>query len=270
MAGLDRLRDPYCTAYRQVFDKIVRRTTEEMSSDENIEAVAAKPYDGNGHPLLKKGSLIELVRDGPHPSKVARTAKRIVAAVELARGPDIPAAAARLVEMGICRSQQSAEVSLEGLRRDLQPKPGVLNNLYLHLTFRCQLNCTHCYARADAHGHQQPDMPVEAVVRLVRKAKEAGFRQVVFTGGEPLMHLQHGQLDYKACNLSTGKWLRRAHACLRTNFALPLDTGALRTIALAFDQVVASVDGTPQTHDLRRGAGSYAATVRNWESSAGR
>lgn len=120
-----------------------------MASEENIRAFAARPYDGEGHPLLKKGPRIELVREGSHPSKTARTARRIVAAVELARGPDIPSVAARLVESGVCRTPQLAEASLMALQQDLQPKPGLLNNLYLHLTFRCQLECTHCYARAD-------------------------------------------------------------------------------------------------------------------------
>ena len=92
-ASAGGLRDPYCDAYKRIFDKIVQRTTVEMASEENIEAVAARAYDGRGHPLLKKGPLIELVREGPHPSNVARTAKRIIAAVELARGPDIPAVA---------------------------------------------------------------------------------------------------------------------------------------------------------------------------------
>ena len=82
--------------------------------------MAAVPYDGQGHPLLRKGPLIELVRQGPHPSHAARTAKRIVAAVELARGPDLDAVADRLVKMRICRNRESAIVSLAGLRQRMQ------------------------------------------------------------------------------------------------------------------------------------------------------
>jgi uncharacterized protein len=263
-AGLDRLRDPYCTAYKQTFDKVVQWATVEMASDENIEAVAARPYDGKGHPLLKKGPLIELIRESPHPSKVARTAKRIVAAVELARGPDIPAVAARLVEMGVCRTQQSAEASLAALQRDLQPKPGLLNNLYLHVIFGCQLHCTHCYARADATGDSRGQMEVDGVLSLVRQAKEARFRQVIITGGEPLVHPQREQL------LESLRLVRREvtplKLVLRTNFAMPLDMDAIRAVAVAFDQVVVSVDGTPEAHDQRRGAGSYAATLNNLDA----
>ena len=274
----DRARDPYCPAYRATFDHIQARLLKEMGSERNIEAVAARPYDGRGHPLLREGPLIELVRQGPHPSHIARTAKRIVAAVELARGPDFDAVATRLVQMGICRTHDSALVSLTGLRRQLQPRLGVFNNLYLHVTFGCQLNCTHCYARADAHGRQQGEMPVEAVARLVRQANEAGFRQVVITGGEPLVHRQRDRLLTCLAGLRATSPLPHAgegpgvragspiNLVLRTNLAMPLAADDLRRIALAFDQVVVSVDGCQETHDHRRGTGSYAATVRNLEA----
>jgi uncharacterized protein len=66
------------------------------------------------------------------------------------------------------------------------------------------------------------------------------------------------------------QWVRREVAplklILRTNFAVPLNADLFRAIALAFDQVVASVDGTPETHDRRRGAGSYAATLKNLQA----
>ncbi len=262
--GSDGARDPNCPAYKQIFDKIADRVMAEMASAENIEAVAARPYRGRGHPLLREGPLIELVREGPHPKRIARTAKRIVAVVELARGPDMSAVAARLVRMGICRTQQSAQASLAGLQRDLQPKPGLLNNLYLHVTFACQLHCTHCYARADAAGHLRGQMGVAAVVLLARQAKEAGFRQVIVTGGEPLVHTLRDEL------LAALQQVRREVAPLklvvRTNFALPLDVKDLLSIALAFSELVVSVDGTPETHDRRRGAGSYAATLKNLQA----
>jgi uncharacterized protein len=78
--GTPHLVDPYCPTYRSVFDHIQQRVLKEMASEDNINAIAERPYTGRGHPLLRKGPLIELVREGPHPSHVACTAKRIVAA----------------------------------------------------------------------------------------------------------------------------------------------------------------------------------------------
>ena len=118
--------DPYCTAYRKVFDHIRQRLLFEMGSDENIKEIAERPHSGSRHFLWRKGPLIELVREGPHPSHMARMAKRIVAAVELAKGPDLPAAAKRLCDKGICRSPQSAEKSLNKLQHDLDLRPNML------------------------------------------------------------------------------------------------------------------------------------------------
>ncbi|MFH1962600.1 MAG: hypothetical protein ABIJ30_06985 [bacterium] len=41
-----------------------------MSSPENIDAIAENPYE-SGHLLLRKGQLIDLIKDGIHPSNVA-------------------------------------------------------------------------------------------------------------------------------------------------------------------------------------------------------
>jgi uncharacterized protein len=258
------VRDPHCPAYRALFDHLQRRLTTEMAAPENIDAVAARPWDGRGHPLLRRGPLIELVRPGPHPRQVARTAKRIVAAVELARGPDLPTVAARLVRMGICRTQASGEASLNALWRALYPPTQRLNNLYLHLTWRCQLRCDHCYARADAQGRGQADLPVADLTRLLRAAKEAGFRQVELTGGEPLLHRERdAMLD--ALTQARG-WAAPMGLVLRSNLALLLDTQVLQRIALAVDRLVVSVDGDQTQHDARRGSGSYAAVVRNLDA----
>jgi uncharacterized protein len=259
----DRIQDPYCAAYRSVFDHIHQRLAVEMASEENINAIAERPYTGHGHPLLRKGPLIDLVRDGPHPSQIARTAKRIIAAVELARGPNLPAVGARLVQQGLCRSQQSAEASLIALHQQLHRPPIALNNLYLHVTFGCQLDCTHCYARARADGGNNTEMPVPALEKLIREAKANGLRQVIVTGGEPLIHSwRDAMLQMLA---EARRWTTPMNLVLRTNLALRLDATHLRQIAAAVDQLVVSVDGNEQNHDNRRGKGTYAAVIRNLE-----
>ena len=107
-------------------------------------------------------------------------------------------------------------------------------------------------------------MPVEAVARLVEEARAASFREVVLTGGEPLIHAHRDAL------LAELKKLRKRIApvklVLRTNLTLPLDTQTLREIADAVDRIAVSVDGSEETHNQRRGADTYAATVRNLEA----
>ena len=264
----DRVKDPYCEAYSRVFDHIQRRLCVEMASEENINATAEEPYAGTGHPLLRRGPLTELARGGPHPYHIARTAKRIIAAVELARGPDFETVANRLVALGISRTQHTAEASLTALQQRLHPSTVSLNNLYFHVTFDCQLHCSHCYARADACGRSDGEMSVPVLAKIIREAKEAGFRQVIITGGEPLIHSQY--LAMLTALAEMRSWIQPTRLVLRTNLAMPLADGDLHKVARAFDQVVVSVDGSEKTHNDRRGKGSHAATVRNLERFPGK
>ena len=87
---------------------------------------------------------------------------------------------------------------------------------------------------------------------------------MIITGGESLIHSQRdAMLDMLA---KARTWTAPMNLVLRTNSALALDKDDLRRIAIAFDQVVASVDGSEQTHDARRGQGTYASTGRNLEA----
>ena len=52
---------------------------------------------------------------------------------------------------------------------------------------------------------------------------------------------------------------------LRTNFALPFTDDELIAVAMAFDQVVVSIDGTREAHDARRGDGTYDAALASIE-----
>ena len=254
-------RDPYCSAYRHVFDEIQQRLGREAGLPSNVEAVARIPFDGDGHPLFKRGPLIELARGGPHPTIVARNAKRAVAAVELARGPNLEAVAGRLLGMCVCRTHESAIASLRGMQREMVPLAGYRKNLYLQVTERCQLSCPHCYAEADTLGGGRPDMDLEALGLLVHEAREQGFRQAVITGGEPLSRPDRVALLELVLRLRSS--VEPLSLVLCTNLALPLSDDDLLAIGEAFHEIVVSVDGDRQTHDRRRGEGSYDATVAN-------
>ena len=233
-----------------------------MSSEDNLSAIAEKPWRGTGQPLLRKGPLIELSRPGPHPKETARAAARIVAAVELARHADeLQTAAGRLAAMGIARNLDTALLSLQNLQKNLSPR-NRRNNLYLHVTFSCRLRCRHCYVGEPLSRCEE--IGTAALASLINQAGDVGFRQVIITGGEPLEHtgraamlgmLQKARTSWKSPQL-----------VLRANLTVPLSRDELRQIAGAFDQVVVSIDGDQAGHDARRGAGAYQATVRNMEA----
>ena len=61
---------------------------------------------------------------------------------------------------------------------------------------------------------------------------------------------------------------RGSNLVLRTNLTGSFEDDMLRALAEAFDQVVVSVDGNEQSHDARRGKGSYQNAVLNCERYA--
>ncbi len=57
----------------------------------------------------------------------------------------------------------------------------------LEITAGCQLQCGNCYREP---GCEISPMPGEFVVRMIKEARENGFSEIVFIGGEPTLHPQ--------------------------------------------------------------------------------
>lgn len=250
------LRDPHCDAYRHVFAELRSRAVAEVLAPENLDEVVARPSPEQG--LLRRGRLISLMRKGAHPVDAARAARAVLAAVAVAANTD-ESAAHKLAALGVLADAPRAASSLGALRARLLQPHSALNNLYLHVTFACDLACRHCYAEAGAARHGA--MAVGSVLGACRQASSLGFRHAVITGGEPLVHpereaLLAGLAEHRGA-------LKPLHTVLRTNLAGRLSRDLLSLVARATDEVVVSLDGDAASHDARRGAGTYAATVAN-------
>jgi len=260
--------DPLCAAWKEIFDDIELRLSAEAEMPENITLLAERGLRRDGHPLIHKGAVAELGRQHGHPSQVIRNGRRIVAAVELAKNSDTAQVIHRLVKLGISRTEETAKTSLMKMKNDLDAT-GSLNKLYIHITFRCQLHCSHCYAKA-GEDSVTDEMHPDDLSRLILEGAQAGFQEIVITGGEPLIHRERQQiLQYLRELRST---LKNTKLVLRTNFSMPLAPSDMDHIGAAFDQVVASIDGPPEMHDARRGTGSFAKLHRNlaaWMSLSG-
>ena len=256
-AGTDR-RDPQCPAYLNLFNHIADRALEEVFSEKNLEAVVRQGPGKSG--LMRKGPLIQVMKDGLHPQEAARKARETVAAVALACSDSPEQAVDKLELAGIITRRELALGSLHSLRERLsrQPQQGLVN-AYLHVTYTCNLSCTHCYA--EAGPGKSPSMQSGQVEKLGRECAKAGFRKIVITGGEPMVHPDREEI------LETLVLLRQeikpAQIALRTNLAYPLDDKLIEQMGKAADQIVVSLDGDEATHDARRGAGSYTRMVAN-------
>lgn len=164
------VRDSYCAAYKETFDRI--------SSDMALEM---------GEVLLGTGAptpTLAMAGEQPHPFELRIKRDRALRVWELGRS-DVPFAATHL--------------------RSRYPEND-LNKLYLHITFSCPLRCDHCYA--DGGVRQVAEMPARRLARIVREACDARFRSVVVTGGEPLAYAGFdelcallGGIDRKGCSL---------------------------------------------------------------------
>ena len=252
VAGADV--DPLCEAYKEIMCFVQARLQEEMSSPENREEMLKHPFAAGKHPLLRKGKYISLGQN-PHPSELADHARRVLAVHALGKYPDVREGAKALAREGVFRNEEATAAGLAGMRERLLENRTRRNNCYLHVTQRCNLRCAHCYAEAGSGE----DMPLAEIERITDQAVAAGFRQLVITGGEPTVHREWNAL----AEIMRARRGRGTILVLRTNLYRRFTDPELERLAGAFDQIVVSVDGSEETHDARRGKGSYRATAEN-------
>lgn len=107
------------------------------------------------------------------------------------------------------------------------------------LTDRCNLACTGC--RIPDSGRR--DMTWDELVALVRSAHQRGFREVYFTGGEPMLWRDGDRTLEDAVGEARRTGFFHVH--VYTNGTYGLDSSA--------DLVWVSVDGLPETYVKRRG-----------------
>jgi uncharacterized protein len=256
----DGVIDPLCRAYKEIYRFVRDNIMDEMESDDNISAVLTSPPEPGEHPLLRRGAYISLAGKA-HPAHIADNARRILAIYELAKTNDPQTAAKNLFAAKLCGDQQVTAKMIERMQGELRNRRTSRNNCYIHVTLDCNLRCKHCYAEA---GDRRGEMSTAHFETLVRQATGEKFRQIVVTGGEPLVHTERGTL-LEICRRYRSKGV---NLVLRTNLTGTFSDEALREIAIAFDQVVVSVDGNEQTHDERRGIGCYRNVVQNCERYA--
>lgn len=118
--------------------------------------------------------------------------------------------------------------------------------LILNAHSRCNCRCVMCDIWKRESSEQ---MRTEDLQRHRRSLENLGVRQVVLTGGEPLLHNDLSAL----CNFFRE---RQVHLTLLTTGLLLHKRAA--EVATYFDDVIVSLDGPPEIHDaVRRVSGAY-------------
>lgn len=124
----------------------------------------------------------------------------------------------------------------------LQRKPTPVAVAWL-VTGRCTATCVYCRWRSE---REAGEVDTTTALRLIDQMRDAGVGMISFTGGEPLLRHDVGELIAHV--------KRRGAACkLNTNGDLvPRRIDLLRPL----DLLQISLDGPPELHDPLRGKGS--------------
>ena len=126
---------------------------------------------------------------------------------------------------------------------------------HLDLSFRCNLNCIHCYCQglSDDFSQRQPEMSSDEIKRALDELADAGSLHLTLSGGEILIHPHFFEI---------ARYARKKNFCLTllTNGTLIDNAMARRIKELSPVSVDMSIYGvTAEIHDSITGkAGSFA------------
>ena len=258
LASGDGVIDPLCEAYRKTFELVRKQLIAEMSMPENIDAISERAPREHEHTILRKGPLISL-SGKVHPKEIASHARSVLCFHALGKHNNPVEAAKDVVEREICGRIEQTKAVMEYYHNIAIKPSGKHNNLYAHITYNCNLYCTHCYANSESNNARF--MQTDFFEKLVNESLAEKFNKVIITGGEPLMHPQRNTI-FDICKKYRGKGVLLV---LRTNLAGNIPDILLTQLAESFDQVVVSVDGNQAMHDARRGKGQYSILIKNIE-----
>ncbi|MEU8619008.1 radical SAM protein [Streptomyces sp. NPDC048623] len=123
----------------------------------------------------------------------------------------------------------------------------------LHLTQACQLECAHCYADSSPHIDRANELPTARWRRFIDDFAALGGQQVLFTGGEALMH--RGCLELMAAAKEHGMKV----TLFSNGLLIPKLAEQIHPLA---DLVQISIDGPDaESHDAIRGRNSFKHAI---------
>lgn len=158
---------------------------------------------------------------------------------------------------------------------DYKKRPTVVKALCLHIAHDCNLACKYCFAEeGEYHGKRELmsfEVGKKALDFLVANSGSRRNLEVDFFGGEPLMNFQVVK-DLVAYGRSLEeKHDKHFRFTLTTNGVL-LDDDVIAFANKEMDNVVLSIDGRPEIHNLMRpfpkGAESYDLIVPKFQKFA--
>ena len=250
-------KDPYCEAYKSVFDRIKTDMALEMaaslkerfSEEEKAEEEKAEEKTEEKTEEKEKESLTPVLAMAglkPHPCDIKMNRERIRSAVERGRTAGVsPAPLSRQAGM-------RSDYMMEYHRNHLW-------TMYLNITYRCPLRCTHCSANTGVAD--VPELSAERFAGIVKEAVESGFRRIEFAGGEIFAYPAFDELMVRLAQIDRKGTL----FAFSTSLGFDLPGERIETVCRLFDILIVSIDGDEEFHDRRRGKGIYKKALGNLE-----
>lgn len=189
--------------------------------------------------------LFRRLQGGEPPARLRSTIAAARGVSEQQAWSPISHLLARLATAGMIRG-------IQGYRERRIPTPERFARV--HLTQACQLECIHCYADSSPFVDRSGELPTERWHQLIADFAANGGEQILFTGGEALMH--KGCLELLRASKDDGLYVT-----LFTNGILvPRYARQLHEIV---DKVQVSLDGPDApTNDEIRGKGMFERILR--------
>jgi MoaA/NifB/PqqE/SkfB family radical SAM enzyme len=131
----------------------------------------------------------------------------------------------------------------------------MINVVKWDITYNCNLECLHC-DRYLCRGLFK-EMNTEEALAVLDRLKEMGAREIVLSGGEPILRKDIFQIIEYALD-------KRMNVYLSTNGTLLTGEISEKIVSLGVKEVMISFDGsTAQTHDTMRGKKIFDQVKKN-------
>ncbi|WP_303984801.1 radical SAM protein [Niallia circulans] len=121
------------------------------------------------------------------------------------------------------------------------------------LTNKCNLRCKYCFLSIPSIGNKENDILEEdIIIKKMEKLRKSNVREILFSGGEPLLYPNIKSILIQAQNMEFT-------TSLYTNGYL-----SLQNVLPYLDNVYLSLDGNKDTHNRIRG--NYKSFQRLWNN----
>jgi radical SAM protein with 4Fe4S-binding SPASM domain len=143
-------------------------------------------------------------------------------------------------------------------KKTVQSLPRIPREGYIDLTYRCNLNCRHCWVRIPANSPEKKnELSVNEVKEIVDESWEMGCRNWYISGGEPMLRTDFPELFEYIISKSSLYSLNTNGTLITPEIARMMKRKGQKWIAL--------YGATPEVYDhITRVPGSFEAAMRGF------